>query len=124
MKQNDIDSFLRANKPHVKDNPAFLLEVQQKMRAVDGIKAEVDSQRRQSHVTLVVTLFAGMLIGALAISFAYLFPIDTDALNNGIISEIRLFLESYKQYVLLLIAACAISLGIIFCRQKTGYFKL
>ena len=41
-KNNDIDSFLRENKPKVKENTAFLLEVQQKMRAVDGIKTEVD----------------------------------------------------------------------------------
>jgi len=36
MKENDIDSYLRANRPQIKDNPTFLLEVEQKMRAVDG----------------------------------------------------------------------------------------
>ena len=46
MKNTDIESLLRGNKPQVKDNPTFLLEVQQKMRTVEGIKSEVDRQRR------------------------------------------------------------------------------
>ena len=46
MNNNNIESILRESKPQVKDNPAFLLEVQQKMRAVEGIKNEVDRQRR------------------------------------------------------------------------------
>lgn len=52
MKNTDIESLLRENKPHVKDNPTFLLEVQHKMRAVDGIKSEVDRQRQigRAHV--------------------------------------------------------------------------
>ena len=35
MKETDIDAYLRANKPQIKDDPTFLLEVEQKMRAVD-----------------------------------------------------------------------------------------
>lgn len=46
MKNTDIESLLRGNKPQVKDNPTFPLEVQQKMRTVEGIKSEVDRQRR------------------------------------------------------------------------------
>ena len=49
MKNTDIESLLRENKAQVRDNPTFLLEVQQKMRAVDGIKSEVDRQRRYGH---------------------------------------------------------------------------
>ena len=52
MKNTDIESLLRENKPHVKDNPTFLLEVQHKMRAVDGIKSEVDRQRRYGRQAL------------------------------------------------------------------------
>ena len=72
MNNNDIESILRDSKPQVKDNPAFQLELQQKMRAVEGIKNEVD----------------------------------------------RVFMESYKQYLLLPVAGCAIALGMILGRQK------
>lgn len=39
MKNIDIESILRDNR----DNPTFILEVEQKMRAVEGIRNEVDT---------------------------------------------------------------------------------
>lgn len=118
-KNNDIDSFLRENKPKVKENTAFLLELQQKMRAVDGIKTEVDRQRKHYRIILVSTLAAGLVMGGLAISLAYLYPLNPDILSNGFISEISIFLDTWKDYLLLPIAACATSLGLIFSRQTS-----
>jgi hypothetical protein len=118
MKNNDIESILRDSKPMVKDNPAFLLEVQQKMRAVEGIKSEVDRQRRYGRSAIVAALVLGLIVGAFAISLAYLYPIDPSSINDGIISDIRVFMDSYKHYLLLPIAGCAIALGLILGRQK------
>ena len=118
-KDKDIESILRDSRPQVQDNPAFLLEVQQKMRAVEGIKNEVDRQRRYGRNALILTLVSGLLLGAVAMSLAYLYPIDTSAISEGILSDIRVFLESYKQYLMLLIAGCAISLGVILGRQNS-----
>ena len=36
------------------------------MRAVEGIKNEVDRQRRYGRAAVVVALFAGLTVGALA----------------------------------------------------------
>ena len=119
MKNKDIESILRDSRPQVQDNPAFLLEVQQKMRAVEGIKNEVDRQRRYGRNALILTLVSGLLLGAVAMSLAYLYPIDTSAISEGILSDIRVFLESYKQYLILPIAGCAISLGVILGRQNS-----
>lgn len=116
-KDKDIESILRDSRPQVQDNPAFLLEVQQKMRAVEGIKNEVDRQRRYGRNALILTLVSGLLLGAVAMSLTYLYPIDTSAISEGILSDIRVFVESYKQYLMLLIAGCAISLGIILGRE-------
>jgi hypothetical protein len=116
-KNNDIDSFLRENKPKVKENTAFLLEVQQKMRAVDGIKTEVDRQRNHYRIILVLTMATGLVMCASAISLAYLHPLNLDILSNGFISEISIFLDTWKHYLLLPIAACATGLGLIFSRQ-------
>ena len=116
-KDKDIESILRDSRPQVQDNPAFLLEVQQKMRAVEGIKNEVDRQRRYGRNALILTLVSGLLLGAVAMSLAYLYPIDTTAISEDILSDIRVFLESYKQYLMLPIAGCAISLGIILGRE-------
>ena len=117
MKDKDIESILRDSRPQVRENPAFLLEVQQKMCAVEGIKNEVDRQRRYGRAALIMTLFLGLIFGAAAMSLAYLYPIDTTAISDGVLSDIRVFLESYKWYRLLPIAGCAISLGVIFAHK-------
>ena len=118
MKNKDIESILRDSRPQVQDNPAFLLEVQQKMRAVEGIKNEVDRQRRYGRTALILALVSGLILGAVAMSLTYLYPMDTTAISDGILSDIRVFLESYKEYLLLSIAGCAIALGLILGRQK------
>lgn len=118
MKNKDLESVLRDSRPQVKDNPAFLLEVQQKMRAVEGIKNEVDRQRRYGRTALILALVSGLIVGAVAMSLAYLYPIDSSAINDSIISDIRVIVESYKQYLLLPIAGCAIALGLILGRHK------
>ncbi len=119
MKNNDIESILRDSRPQVKENPAFLLEVQQKMRAVEGIKNEVDRHRRCGRSAIVVALVLGLIAGALAMSLAYLYPIDPSVITDSIISDIRVFIESYRHYLLLPIAGCAIALGLILGRQKS-----
>lgn len=120
MKNDNIEAFLRNNKPQVKDNPTFLLEVQQKMCAAEGIKEEVDRQRKYGRNALILTLAAGIMIGALVMSLAYLYPVDPSDISNGIISYIRVFLDTYKQYLMLPIAGCAISLGVI-CGRQQGF---
>lgn len=88
------------------------------MREVEGIKSEVDRQRRYGRSALVIALASGLIAGALAMSLAYLYPIDTSSINDSIISGIRVFIDSYKQYLLLPIAGCAIALGLILGRQN------
>ena len=123
MKNNDIESILRDSKPQVKDNPAFLLEVQQKMRAVEGIKNEVDRQRRYGRSSVIVALVLGLIVGAMSMSLAYLYPIDPSAINDSLISDIRVFMESYKHYLLLPVAGCAIALGMILGRQNAFMYN-
>ena len=118
MKNTDIESLLRENKPHVKDNPTFLLEVQHKMRAVDGIKSEVDRQRRYGHQALVIALVAGLVLGCIITALAYLFPIDPESLGESLIADIKMILDLWKHYVLIFMAICAITLGVIFSARK------
>ena len=118
MKNTDIESLLRENKPHVKDNPTFLLEVQHKMRAVDGIKSEVDRQRRYGHQALVIALVAGLVLGCIITALAYLFPIDPESLGESLIADIKMILDPWKHYVLIFMAIFAITLGIFFSVRK------
>lgn len=118
MKNTDIESLLRENKPHVKDNPTFLLEVQHKMRAVDGIKSEVDRQRRYGHQAIVIALVAGLVLGCIITALAYLFPINPESLGESLIADIKMILDPWKHYVLIFMAICAITLGVIFSVRK------
>ena len=118
MKNTDIESLLRENKPQVKDNPTFLLEVQQKMRAVDGIKSEVDRQRRYGHQALVIALVAGLILGGIVATLAYLYPIAPDSIGESLITDIKMVLDPWKHYVLIFMAICAITLGVIFSSKK------
>ena len=108
-KNKDIESFLRKNRPQVKDNPTFLLEVQRKMREVEGIKSEVDRQRKYGRIALVVTLVFGLLLGALTMLLTYLVPMDelTDA---DIFASIRLCVEPIKEYLIVPLIACIVAL--------------
>ena len=118
MKNTDIESLLRENKPQVKDNPTFLLEVQQKMRAVDGIKSEVDRQRRYGRQALVIALVAGLVLGSVVAALAYLYPINLESVGENSLSEFRMMIDPWKHYILLFVTLCAISLGVIFSSRK------
>ena len=77
MNENDLNILLRANKPVVKDDPAFMLKARQRMSAVEGIKNEVDRQRKHALIALSVTLLIGVAAGILIAVFLLLAPIDS-----------------------------------------------
>ena len=117
-KHDNIESFLRSNKPKVEENSAFLLEVQQKMRKVDGIKAEVDRQRRYGRLTLVYALLIGLACGIVITVLVYLYPVDPDAISTDIMSKIRLLIEPYKKYIMLSVPLCAVLLGVVLSNNR------
>ena len=108
-RNKDIESFLRENRPQVKDNPTFLLEVQSKMREVEGIKAEVDRQQKYGKIALVITLVFGLLLGALTMLLAYLVPVD-ELIDTDIFASIRLGVEPIKEYLIVPLIACIVAL--------------
>ena len=89
MNENDLNILLRANKPVVKDDPAFMLKARQRMSAVEGIKNEVDRQRKHGLITLSVTLLIGVAAGIIITVCLLLAPIDS----------ILAFVEKWKLYL-------------------------
>ncbi len=116
----EIEDFLRENKPVVKDNPTFILEARRRMEAVEGIKAEVDRQRCYGRLALIITLMAGLLLGVGATAIAFLYPIDAESVGKGVLDSIRLFLTTWKQYLLLPVALLAIALSMVLISGKRG----
>ena len=129
-----IDEFLRQHRPQVQDDPAFLLKVQQKMRAVEDIKAEVDRQRKTGRWAIAAALVFGLLLGTLATIAAYCLPqvfagglpqvfagglpqVFADGPGEDFIAWLRNFLQTWRLLLPLPVAACAITLGLLATRR-------
>ena len=108
MNENDLNILLRTNKPVVKDDPAFMLKARQRMNAVEGIKNEVDRQRKHALIALSVTLLIGLAAGILIAVFLLLAPIDS----------IRTLIGEWKLY-LALAAAIVVVVITIFGRDRS-----
>lgn len=119
----EIEEFLKETKPQVKDNPTFILETQRRMEQVEGIKAEVDRQRRHGRLALIVALAAGLALGVLATAVAFLYPVDPETVGEGVLRSIRLFLQDYRQYLVLPVAALAIILSMVLMKGRAFYTR-
>ncbi|MBO4446779.1 MAG: hypothetical protein J5764_01490 [Bacteroidales bacterium] len=105
----DIEEFLQNTRPQVKEDPTFILETRRRIDQVEGLKAEMDRQRRHGRRLLIFTLAAGLVIGVVATAVAFLYPIDAELV----------FPQSYRQYLLLPVAVIAITLGLVLSRTRS-----
>lgn len=121
---NQIEDFLRENKPVVKDDPTFLLKARQRMEAVEGIKAEVDRQRCYGRLALIVALIVGLAIGAAGTAIAYLYPLDASSVGEGLLDSVRAFVTAWKQYLTFIVAALAITLGLVLTHGSKSSIRL
>ncbi len=120
----DLEQYLRDNKPVVKDDPTFILKTRNRLEAVEGIKAEVDRQHTRGRRALVIALVAGLVVGVAvtAIAIAFLYPVSPDSVAKGILDSLCLFLQSYKQFLLLPVALLAIALGLVLTNKPSKSF--
>lgn len=109
----DIEDFLRENRPSVKDDPAFLMETRRRMKAVEGIKTEVDRQRRSGRRALIIALAGGLALGVLATTLAFFYPVDMQSLDGGFLQSARIFLDTWKMYLIYPVAALAVTLSLV-----------
>ena len=117
-KKDNIEEFLRDNKPVVKDDPTFLLETQRRMKQVEGIKAEVDRQRVHGSMVFIVTLVIGIVIGAMATFIGYICPFNPENIGESAFAGIILFITTWKQYFFILLAALSVSLALLLSRTR------
>ena len=101
MNDNDLNILLKTNKPVVKDDPAFMLKARQRVNAVEGIKNEVDRQRRHGLIALSVTLLIGLAAGILITVFILHSPIDS---IRALIGEWKLYIATAASIVATIIA--------------------
>jgi membrane-anchored glycerophosphoryl diester phosphodiesterase (GDPDase) len=117
-KKDNIEEFLRENRPVVKDDPTFLLETNRRLKSVEGIKAEVDRQRVHGSMVLIVTLVIGIVIGAFAVFVGYICPFNLENIGESAFAGIILFITTWKQYFFILLAALSVSLALLLSRTR------
>ncbi|MBO4340659.1 MAG: hypothetical protein J5835_04440 [Bacteroidales bacterium] len=116
MNDQQLESFLRENRPKTEKDPTFILETRRRMAQVEGIKAEVERTRRSGRVALIVALAAGIVVGASITALAYFFPVKPEIESIGWLTDARVWIQTYRQYLLwpvaFLIAALALVLSL------------
>ena len=113
MNDKQLESFLRENRPETASDPTFILETRRRMEQVEGIKSEVDRTRRGGRVALIVALVAGIVVGAAITAMAYFFPVKPDIESIGWLTDARVWLQTYRQYLLLPVAALITALSLV-----------
>lgn len=117
MTEQNLEDFLRENRPAVKDDPTFLMETRRRMDAVEGIKQEVDRQRRNGRSALFITLLAGLVTGAILSAFVILYPAEISSFENEVLHSVQNFLIRWKFLLMAATAGCAIALGLLLIRR-------
>ena len=113
MNDQQLDTFLKENRPRVESDPTFIQETRRRMAEVEGIKAEVDRTRTSGRVALIVALAAGIVLGALAAAVAFLWPVDPAALEGRVLDSVKVVLDPYKNYILFFVAIMITALTLV-----------
>lgn len=124
MKDNNIELYLKENKPPKPEDENFLIEMNAKLDAVEGIKTEVDSQRRMGRAVLVLTLFIGLAVGLFVAAFIILHPVKPSNLGQEFFKRILDFIYEWKTYIIFPIAITAIILPLVLFKGKREVLDL
>ena len=116
---NDIEQFLRENRPQQPSEGDFMIEVNSRLEAVERVKQAVSAERRRSRALLLAALAAGLLVGCLITIIILLHPVAPGSLGTQFIARLSMFLQGWARYIImLLIAGGAIALGLAFASPR------
>ena len=118
MNNEQLESFLRENRPQTEKDPTFILETRRRMEQVEGIKSEVDRTRRNGRVALIAALVTGIVMGCIATVAAFLFPVNLELAGSGVLDSVRVFLDTYKQFFLPVVSLLATALSLVLSRRS------
>ena len=116
---NDIEQFLRENRPQQPSEGNFMIEVNSRLEAVEAIKRAVSAERKRSRALLLAALAAGLLVGCLITVIILLHPVAPGSIGTQFIARLSIFLQGWARYIImLLIAGGAIALGLAFASPR------
>ena len=118
----DIDKYLRDNAPELPDEGQFLIETNARLNAVEGIKQTVDGERRRGRIALIIALAAGLVLGCLLTLLVLFYPMPSLQMDSALMTKLVDSLQSWKEVLYFIIAACAIALGLVLMTRKKEAF--
>ena len=122
---NDIEQILRENKPQAPTGDNFIIEMNARLEAVEGIKRTVAEEHRRGRRLLLAALGAGLVLGGLVTAVLILQPELPETVSSKWLTFFRdaaagfqAFLKSAPQALSLLVAALAITLGLVALKPR------
>ena len=113
----DIEQFLRENAPDTPAEGQFMIETNARLNAVEGIKKEVDGERRRGRIMLIVALAAGLVLGCLITLLVLFYPVQPAADSTAFTKALEA-LQDKKEFLFAGIALLAIALGVVSLHKK------
>ena len=118
----DIEQYLRDNKPEMPEEGQFLVETNARLCNVEGVKKCVDEDRHRGRMALIIALGAGLVLGCLTTLLVLFYPLPSIEVNQSALTKVVAGLQAWNEFLIALIAGCAIALGVVFMSRKKEAF--
>lgn len=122
---NDIEQFLRDNRPQTPSEDNFIIEMNARLEAVEGIRRTVAEEKRRGRRLMLAALGAGLILGGLVAAVLILHPALPETVGvkwltaiRGAAAGFQNVLKIAPQALSLLIAALAITLGLVVLKPR------
>ena len=81
-------------------------------------------QRHHGRLAIILALAVGLALGAFAAALAFFYPVDLTTVGDGTLDSIRIFLDTWKNYLLFPVAGCIVALTLLLTRSKDAAARL
>ena len=118
----DIEQYLRDNKPQMPEEGQFLVETNARLCNVEGVKKCVDEDRSHGRMALIIGVAVGLCLGCLVTLLVLYCPLPSIGAGQKVFARMITGLKEVKEYLIALVAGCAIALGVVFITRKKEAF--
>lgn len=119
----DIEKYLRDHAPQAPDEGQFLIEINARLNAVEGIKLAVDGAHRRWRTAVVVSLVTGLVLGCVVTALLLVYPPQPLQTEFSFLTKAFQVLQLRKEIVFGFIALGSVAFGLLFLpspRRGTG----
>lgn len=118
----DIEQYLRDNKSQMPEEGQFLVETNARLCNVEGVKKCVDEDRSHGRMALIIGVAVGLCLGCLVTLLVLYCPLPSIGAGQKVFARMITGLKEVKEYLIVLVAGCAIALGMVFITRKKEAF--